>query len=123
MPCSKSQNYKMLGNGWTVDVISHILSFIPNIKAENIEVFSMYDGMSCGHIALDKLGANISNYYAMEIDKYAVKTTQTNYPKTIQLGDAFKVRRDDFKLKLPFIKITKEPIKQITGEQMSLFGA
>lgn len=122
MPCSKSQNYKMLGNGWTVDVISHILSFIPNLAAESVEVFSMYDGMSCGHIALEKLGANISNYYAMEIDKYAIKTTQTNYPKTIQLGDAFKVRRDDFKLKLPFIKITKEPIKQITGEQMSLFG-
>ena len=52
MPCSKSQNYKMLGNGWTIDVISHILSHIPDIKNKNVEVLSMYDGMSCGHIAL-----------------------------------------------------------------------
>ena len=92
MPCSVTQNYKMLGNGWTVDVIAHILSHIPNIKNEPVEVLSMYDGMSCGHIALDKLGANITRYYATEIDKYALRTTLANYPDTIQLGDAYQVR-------------------------------
>ena len=56
-------------------------------------VDAMYDGMSCGHIALDKLGANITRYYATEIDKYAIQTTQTNYPETVQLGDAFQVRQ------------------------------
>lgn len=55
---------------------------------------SMYDGMSCGHLALDKLGAHIAHYYATEIDKYAVQTTQHNFPDTIQLGDAFQVRED-----------------------------
>ena len=84
----------MLGNGWTVDVIAHILSYCPGITAEPIEVLSMYDGMSYGRLALNKLGANIMHYYATEIDKYAIKTTQTNFPDTIQLGDAFGVRED-----------------------------
>lgn len=95
-PVSNSQAYKMLGNGWTVDVIAHILSYCPGILTEPLEVLSMYDGMSCGHLALDKLGANIHRYYATEIDKYAIKTTQTNFPDTIQLGDAFGVREDDW---------------------------
>jgi DNA (cytosine-5)-methyltransferase 3A len=98
MPCSATQSYKMLGNGWTVDVIAHILSYIPNVAAERVEVFSMYDGMSCGHIALDKLGAEIIAYWATEIDKYAIQTTQANYPDTIQLGDAFQVRDEGWAL-------------------------
>lgn len=93
-PVSDTQAYKMLGNGWTVDIIAHILSHIPEIKTDPVEVLSMYDGMSCGHIALDKLGANVTRYYATEIDRYAIKTTQENYPETIQLGDAFQVRDD-----------------------------
>ncbi len=92
MPCSNTQNYKMLGNGWTVEVIKHILSHIPNITKEPIECLSMYDGMSCGQIALKELGANVVRYYATEIDKYAIQTTQSNFPNTIQLGDAFQVR-------------------------------
>lgn len=59
-----------------------------------VEVLSMYDGMSCGHIALDKLGADVTRYYATEIDKYAIQTTQANYLRTVQLGDAFQVRED-----------------------------
>ena len=93
-PVSDTQAYKMLGNGWTVDVIAHILSYCPGITVEPLEVLSMYDGMSCGHLALDKLGATVLRYYATEIDKYAIKTTQTNFPGTIQLGDAFQVRED-----------------------------
>ena len=58
----------------------------------------MYDGMSCGHLALDKLGAHIAHYYATEIDKYAVQTTQHNFRDTIQLGDAFQVRDDGWKI-------------------------
>ena len=95
-PVSDTQAYKMLGNGWTVDVIAHILSYCPGITVEPLEVLSMYDGMSCGHLALNKLGATILRYYATEIDKYAIKTTQTNFPDTIQLGDAFQVREDEW---------------------------
>lgn len=91
-PVSDTQAYKMLGNGWTVDVIAHILRYAPGITTDPLEVLSMYDGMSCGRLALNKLGANISHYYATEIDKYAVQTTQHNFPDTIQLGDAFQIR-------------------------------
>ena len=97
-PVSNTQAYKMLGNGWTVDAIAHILSFAPGIATEPIEVLGMYDGMSCGRIALDKLGANVVRYYATEVDKYAIKTTRHNYPDTIQLGDAFQVRDADWRI-------------------------
>ena len=97
-PVSDTQAYKMLGNGWTVDVIAHIMSHFTGLTAEPVEVFSMYDGMSCGHIALDKIGVDISRYYATEIDQYAVKTTMHNYPDTVQLGDAFQVRETGWKL-------------------------
>ncbi len=97
-PVSDSQAYKMLGNGWTVDVIAHIMSHFEGLTTEPVEVLSMYDGMSCGHIALDKLGVQpwLLRYYATEIDKYAIQTTQHNFPETIQLGDAFQVRDEDW---------------------------
>lgn len=97
-PVSDTQAYKMLGNGWTVDVIAHILGHAPGITTEPVEVLSMYDGMSCGHIALNKIGASITKYYATEIDKYAIQTTQHNFPDTIQLGDAFQVRDNGWKI-------------------------
>lgn len=97
-PVSPTQAYKMLGNGWTVDVIAHIMSHFDGLTEEPVEVLSMYDGMSCGHIALDKLGVDVTAYYATEIDKYAIQTTQHNYPDTVQLGDAFQVRDDDWRL-------------------------
>ena len=94
-PVSNAQAYKMLGNGWTVDVISYIMSHF-DFGKEPVAVLSMYDGMSCGRIALEKLGIEVGRYYATEIDKYAIKTTMHNYPDTIQLGDAFAVRTDMF---------------------------
>ena len=96
-PVSDTQAYKMLGNGWTVDVIAHIMSRFTGLTEEPVEVLSMYDGMSCGRIALDKLGVNVTAYYATEIDKYAVQTTQHNFPETVQLGDAFQVRDEEWR--------------------------
>lgn len=93
-PVSHSQAYKMLGNGWTVDVIAHIMGHFEGLTAGPVEVLSMYDGMSCGHIALDKLGVEIASYHATEIDKFAIQTTQANFPDVVQLGDAFQVRED-----------------------------
>ena len=54
-------------------------------------VLSAFDGMSCGQIALNKAGISYDNYYASEIDKYAIEVTQYNYPNTIQLGDITKI--------------------------------
>ena len=48
-----------------------------------MNVLSLFDGMSCGQIALDQLGIKVDNYYASEIDKFAKEVTQKNYPNTI----------------------------------------
>lgn len=94
---SNSQCYKCLGNGWTCDVISHILSHMNGLTNNDVEVLSMYDGMSCGRIALKNLGVNVVKYYASEIDKYAIKVTMHNFPDIIQLGDAYDIRTDKWK--------------------------
>jgi site-specific DNA-cytosine methylase len=52
-----------------------------------MNVLSLFDGMSCGQIALEKLGIKVDKYFASEIDKYAIQVTQANYPNTIQLGN------------------------------------
>lgn len=97
----ENERYKLVGNGWTVDVIAHIMSHFGGLTTEPVEVLSMYDGMSCGHIALDKLGAQVTAYYATEIDKYAIQTTQANFPETVQMGDAFQVREQDWRIPPP----------------------
>jgi len=57
-----------------------------------MNILSLFDGMSCGRIALDRAGFNVGKYYASEIDKYAIQVTQANWPETIQLGDVTKWR-------------------------------
>ena len=65
------------------------------MKSEGINVLSLFDGMSCGQIALNRLGIKVSKYYASEIDKAPMKVTQHNYPETIQVGDVTKVKGED----------------------------
>ena len=60
--------------------------------AKITNVLSLFDGLSCGQIALNRAGIEYDNYFASEIDNYAIKVTQANYPKTIQLGDVTKVK-------------------------------
>ncbi len=60
-----------------------------------MNVLSLFDGMSCGQIALNRLGIKYNNYYAAEIDKYAMEVTKKNYPNTIHLGDVTKVKAAD----------------------------
>ena len=62
-----------------------------------MKVLSLFDGMSCGQIALDQLGIPVKKYYASEIDKYAIKVTQNNYPNTIQVGDVCNLKAEDYK--------------------------
>ena len=57
-----------------------------------MNVLSLFDGMSCGQIALDQLGVPVKNYFAAEIDKYAIKVAQANYPDMIHLGDVRDVQ-------------------------------
>jgi len=60
-----------------------------------MNVLSLFDGMSCGQIALRQLNIPIEKYYASEIDKYSIQITQKNHPSTIQLGDITKWREWD----------------------------
>jgi site-specific DNA-cytosine methylase len=52
---------------------------------------SLFDGMSATQQALKELGVPVSLYYASEVDSYAIKITQKNFPNTIQLGDVCNV--------------------------------
>jgi len=61
-----------------------------------MNVLSLFDGMSCGQIALNRLGIKYDNYFACEIDKYAIQVTQHNFPDTIQLGDVQFVTKETF---------------------------
>lgn len=59
-----------------------------------MNVLSLFDGISCGQIALNKIGIS-GKYFASEIDKYAIKATQENYPNTIQVGDIIDLNYSD----------------------------
>ena len=56
-----------------------------------MNVLSLFDGMSCGQIALNKAGVKYDTYFASEVDKYAIKVAQANYPDTVQIGDVTQV--------------------------------
>ena len=52
-----------------------------------MNVLSLFDGMSCGRLALERAGIKVNKYYASEIDKYAIEVSKLNYPDIIRLGD------------------------------------
>jgi DNA-cytosine methyltransferase len=56
-----------------------------------MNVLSLFDGMSCGQIALDKLGIPVNKYFAAEIDKYAIQVAKKNYPDMVHLGDVKEI--------------------------------
>lgn len=95
---SNAQRYKGLGNGWTAEVIIHILNGVLKDvpRDEEIVVLSMYDGIGTGRYCLDAMGFTNVRYYAYEIDKYAKQIAMSNYPDIIQCGDAFDIRHPDW---------------------------
>ncbi|WHH58455.1 DNA cytosine methyltransferase [Petroclostridium sp. X23] len=99
---SNTQRYTALGNGWTIDVIVHILSFIPDKYLQT--VVSLFDGISCGQVALERAGKVYNQYYASEIQKHAIQVTMKNYPHTMQLGDVTKIDWEAFKNRLSLIQ-------------------
>lgn len=107
---SNTQRYRGLGNGWTAEVIIHILTgALKNVpRDEEIVVLSMYDGIGTGRYCLDKMGFTNVTYYAYEIDKPAMTVALSNYPDIIQLGDAFDLRRDDWALGKRFEHTTEQ---------------
>ncbi len=95
---SATQRYKQIGNGWTAEVIIHILNQgLKNIPRDYpIEVLSLYDGIATGRYCLEKMGFTNITYKAYEIDKYAMNVATYNYPDIEECGDVFQVRNDDW---------------------------
>ena len=56
-----------------------------------MKVLSLFDGISCGRVALERAGIQVDEYYASEIDKYAMQVSAKNWPEIIQLGDCTKI--------------------------------
>ncbi|MNW70265.1 C-5 cytosine-specific DNA methylase [compost metagenome] len=56
-----------------------------------MKVLSLFDGMSCGQLALERADIKVDTYYASEIDPNSIKITMKNYPNTVQLGDVTKI--------------------------------
>ena len=92
-------------------------------------MLSLFDGISCGQIALGRTGIPVEVYYASEIDKYAIQVTQKNYPNTIQLGDVTKIDFTQFIGKIDLL-IGGSPCqdlsiagarKGLSGERSKLF--
>ena len=89
-----NQRYKMIGNGWTIKVISHILSGIQEGYLQT--VVSLFDGISGGQLALRDAGIIYKQYYAAEIEKSSIGVTQKNFPHTLQLGDVTQINWSAF---------------------------
>ena len=105
---SDNNRYKAIGNGWTVDVIAHFFTGLSNVKPKmptddtdkdldgkddfegGVDVLSVFDGMSCGMLAMLDAGQKVKNYYAYEIDEPAVQTSLYNFPQISQQGDVFE---------------------------------
>ncbi len=94
-----TERYRGLGNGWTAEVIIHLLNHalkdVP--RDEEIIVLSLYDGIGTGRYCLDKMGFTNVKYHAYEIDRHPIAIATDNYPDIIQHGDAFAVREEEWK--------------------------
>lgn len=94
-----------------------------------MNVLSLFDGMSCGQIALDKLGIKVDNYFASEIDKHAILITQKNYPNTEQVGSVLDLKSSNLpKIDLLFggspcqdLSKAKTGGEGLAGERSGLF--
>ena len=86
-----------------------------------MKVLSLFDGMSCGQIALKQLGIIPKVYYASEIDKHAIKQTQLNFPDTIQLGDVTKWKEWDIDWKSIDLVLAGSPCQgfSFAGKQLA----
>lgn len=87
-----------------------------------MNVLSLFDGMSCGQIALDRIGVKVDNYFASEIKPYAIETTQINYPDTIQLGSVTDLTDIDLILPKLDVIIGGSPCQDFSGANRERLG-
>ena len=95
-----------------------------------MNILSLFDGISCGRVALERAGVPVETYYASEIDKYAIQVAQKNYPDTIQVGDVCKIDFTQYVGKIDMIiggspcqdlSIAKQNRQGLQGERSRLF--
>jgi DNA-cytosine methyltransferase len=86
-----------------------------------MNVLSLFDGISCGQVALASAGIKVDNYYASEIDELAMSITRKNYPNTIELGDVTKLDISDLKTKNIDLVMGGSPCQgfSVAGEQLN----
>jgi DNA (cytosine-5)-methyltransferase 3A len=92
--------------------------------SEGINVLSLFNGMSTGHLALENLGIKVNNYYSSEIKPDAIKLVQHHYPKTIQLGDVTKWKEWNIDWSKIDLLLSGSPCKDlsIAGKRKGIFG-
>ncbi len=92
-------------------------------KKNGLVVVSLFDGISCGQLALKRVNINVQKYYAFEIDKYAIQITQKNFPNTIQMGSVINADFKQFKGKVDLL-IGGSPCQNlsIAGNRKGLKG-
>ena len=99
-------------------------------EKQNLIVLSLFDGISCGRLALERAGIPVKVYYASEIDKYAIKVSGKNYPDIIRLGDVREIDFSRFIGKIDLIiggspcqdlSIAKKNRQGLEGEKSGLF--
>lgn len=100
-----------------------------------MNVLSLFDGICCGRLALEKAGLQVKKYFASEIDKKPLEITQKRFPSTIQLGDITKISKSDLDnlgnidlviggspcQDLSVYKFDRGDVKGLEGKQSSLF--
>lgn len=93
-----------------------------------MKVLSLFDGISCARVALDRANIPVETYFASEIDKYAISISQKNYPDIIQIGDVKDISSVGAKIDLIIggspcqdLSIAKKDRKGLEGERSSLF--
>src|SRR3990167_966198 len=94
-----------------------------------MRILSLFDGISCARVSLGRAGIPVEDYYASEVDKYAIQIAQKNYPDTIQLGDVREIGdylKDSIDLLIggspcQDLSIAKKDRKGLDGERSGLF--
>lgn len=94
-----------------------------------MKVLSLFDGISCARVALDRVGIPVEHYFASEIDKYAIQISQKNYPDIIQIGSVTDVKSEEYKdidlliggSPCQDLSIAKKDRKGLDGERSGLF--
>lgn len=95
-----------------------------------MKVLSLFDGISCGQLALQRAGISVEKYYASEIEESAIKVTQHNFPNTIQIGDVTKIDFKQFENNIDLLiggspcqdlSIAKQNRQGLQGDKSSLF--